>query len=246
MSLNLYSKNNKKKIQFFCIAAIFLLLLSNCFELVKLFSDDITVNSYICISGIIINSVSCIIFSLLIIVPARFGLLAIVSITYGLWLLYVDSSGVIPVFLFYLSYVILRLRGFYIRNKLFKIIITVLFLIFILIIPIKQGIRIYVQILLQDFIFIFCLMLETFLLNITSGNSGEEKILRLSSFDGITHRDYEWLKMILNNEKYAAIAVEYHLSEGSIKNRLKVIYDILEVGDKTGFINKYHNYTILY
>lgn len=36
------------------------------------------------------------------------------------------------------------------------------------------------------------------------------------------------------------------MSLGSVKNRLRVIFDELEVGDKQGFLNKYSDFEICY
>ena len=36
------------------------------------------------------------------------------------------------------------------------------------------------------------------------------------------------------------------MSIGSVKNRIKVIFDIIGVGDKKGFLNKYSDFQICY
>lgn len=62
----------------------------------------------------------------------------------------------------------------------------------------------------------------------------------------LNKRDAEWLADIINGEKYESLAIKYHMSLGSVKNRLKVIFDEIGVGDKQGFLNKYSDYEICY
>ena len=52
--------------------------------------------------------------------------------------------------------------------------------------------------------------------------------------------------MVQQHVKYNAIAPKVFLSLGALKNQLKVIYTILEVGDKQGFLNRYEDYKIIY
>lgn len=40
--------------------------------------------------------------------------------------------------------------------------------------------------------------------------------------------------------------INYHMSLGAVKNRLKILFDEIGVGDKQGFLNKYSDYEICY
>ena len=62
----------------------------------------------------------------------------------------------------------------------------------------------------------------------------------------LKQRDAEWLKAILKGEKYQYIAIEYKMSVGSVKNRFKYIFSILECGDRRGFITSYADYEIIF
>lgn len=40
--------------------------------------------------------------------------------------------------------------------------------------------------------------------------------------------------------------MEEKMTEGSVKNRMKIIYETLGVGDKQGFLNKYSEFEIYF
>jgi len=62
----------------------------------------------------------------------------------------------------------------------------------------------------------------------------------------LSKRDCEWLLRIQNGEKYEVLAIEYNLSVGSVKNRLKNIYKTLDVSDRTEFEKKFKSYKIVF
>ena len=45
---------------------------------------------------------------------------------------------------------------------------------------------------------------------------------------------------------YDAIAIKSKVAPGTVKNRLKFIFSVLEVGDKHGFLNEYSTFEICY
>ena len=47
-------------------------------------------------------------------------------------------------------------------------------------------------------------------------------------------------------KKYESLAFNYQMSLGSVKNRLKVIFDEIGAGDRQEFFNKYSDYEICY
>ena len=53
-------------------------------------------------------------------------------------------------------------------------------------------------------------------------------------------------RCFLNNMQYKVIASELNKKEGTVRNRLNKIYDVLGVYDKMGFISKYHGCDITY
>ena len=58
--------------------------------------------------------------------------------------------------------------------------------------------------------------------------------------------DVDLLEKVLQNKKYKEIALELHGNPGTIRNRLNKLYDILQVGDRTGFIAQFYGYKIIF
>ena len=54
------------------------------------------------------------------------------------------------------------------------------------------------------------------------------------------------LRRVLANQQYKVIAVDFNRTEGTIRNRLNKVYDILGVGDRTGFITTYSGFEVVY
>ena len=76
--------------------------------------------------------------------------------------------------------------------------------------------------------------------------NSSSRILNLKNYDKLTIRDALWLIQIQNKLKYDAIAIKSKVAPGTVKNRLKFIFSVLEVGDKQGFINEYSTFEICY
>lgn len=70
--------------------------------------------------------------------------------------------------------------------------------------------------------------------------------LDIKEYPDLKKRDAEWLSEIILGNKYEMIAIESKMSLGSVKNRFKIIFDVLETGDKQGFLNKYSEYEICF
>ena len=68
------------------------------------------------------------------------------------------------------------------------------------------------------------------------------KILDLRKYisDGsLNDRDVVWLKMILNRDKYSAIANQTSVAEGTMRNRIREVFKIIGVTDKKQFLTIY-------
>ncbi len=72
----------------------------------------------------------------------------------------------------------------------------------------------------------------------------ENRILDLSKYDSLKKRDAEWLIQIKNKTKYETIAINYGMTEDAVKNRIRFIYQVINVGDKIEFLNKYSDFRI--
>lgn len=91
---------------------------------------------------------------------------------------------------------------------------------------------------------IFVIILFYYLYLRNHGKSTLEKFLDLSSFPDLSDRDKEWLELVLKETKYSTIATEYDVTEGTVKNRMRYIYKVLEVSDRIGLMATYGGFTI--
>ena len=145
----------------------------------------------------------------------------------------------------------LLLRGNFNNNKK-KILLTFIILyLFELLIPLRQGFEIFINVFFQKigttillgiigfFSFEYCRQ-------IFSNESTNEKIMNIAKFKGLDRSDMYLLQQVLDNKKYKEIAQSIHGSEGALRNKLSKIYKILEVGDRTGFLTIYSGYELIY
>ena len=225
--------------------SIILLVLSSVFEVYKLLYLE-EFSTFFSIFGLALNTAAIILCSILIIFPARIGILSILSFAYTIWIMYLEPTNIITIFLLYLTFIFLIVRGFYSRHKTIKIFFSTLIALAFFLYPLTLGFTIFLSTFLQNIIFSFCLLFVYILLRAYSTKAKPEKVLKISDYDSLSKRDYEWLLQIQNGEKYEVLAIEYNLSVGSVKNRLKNIYKILDVSDRTEFEKKFKSYKIVF
>lgn len=91
---------------------------------------------------------------------------------------------------------------------------------------------------------IFVIILFYYLYLRNHGKSTLEKFLDLSSYPDLSDRDKEWLELVLKETKYSTIATEYDVTEGTVKNRMRYIYKVLEVSDRIGLMATYGGFTL--
>lgn len=72
----------------------------------------------------------------------------------------------------------------------------------------------------------------------------QHKKVKYISRDSCSEQDLEWLKIVLNGDKYITIAKEYKVSESKVKTRMLELYKTLNAKDRTEFLTMYHNSTI--
>ncbi|MBQ2080281.1 MAG: hypothetical protein II461_00775, partial [Treponema sp.] len=74
----------------------------------------------------------------------------------------------------------------------------------------------------------------------------EEKILNIAKYEGLKESNTEMLRRVLDNQQYKVVAIDLQKSEGTIRNRLNKVYDILGVADRVGFITTFTGYELIY
>lgn len=149
-----------------------------------------------------------------------------------------------------LSIILLHARGTFNSNKKIKETIVFIFFIVLILTEIRFGKDIFFSCLFEKIAYSFVLVLCLFFLQVYTFDIFETNVsnykLDLKEFPKLIKRDAKWLSAIQNGEKYEALALNSQMSIGSVKNRLKIIFEELGVGDKQGFLNKYSDYEICY
>lgn len=208
------------------------------------FQDKLSTYSFLTIN---ISTIIC--FIILFIKPDKLPLCSLISFIYGLGNLINPSNigevgiGFSMMLLFYSS---LWVQGFYKKHRLVKTIISILSFVTIILANFIYGIQaveyIFRYILGYSIIFsVIVLMLTKHFIESKHSILGR-KILDLRKYisDGsLNDRDVMWLKMILNRDKYSAIANQTSVAEGTMRNRIREVFKIIGVTDKKQFLTIY-------
>ncbi len=72
----------------------------------------------------------------------------------------------------------------------------------------------------------------------------QHKKVKYISRSSCSEQDLEWLKLVLDGNKYITIARQYKVSESKVKTRMLELYKILNSKDRTEFLTMYHNNSI--
>lgn len=196
----------------------------------------------------ITNSLILILCSFILFYPLNRYLLSITLFFHSTLILILNPSNPIGTLLYLMGVLTIDQKS---KNKYpSKYIFLILCFLFLLFTNIRCGLKFFINIFISNFVFLFVILAFNFFfeLRILSILKSKKKILNLFEYKsfGITKRDSEWLQLIQKNIKYETIAINYELSIGTVKNRLKIIYDILNLKDKSDFLNKYKDHIIEY
>jgi len=196
----------------------------------------------------VVNIFSLFVFFFMIFFPQKIELFGGLSFLYTFLAVFFEPGNAISFMLFLLGITTLYLRGFMKKNGKRKIIITVVIYMLCLLTELRFGFDIFISSVLEKTgFFLTSIMIYVFLEEYLKSVylSPHNKHLDLTQFD-LTERDKEWIKLILNNEKYDYIAKLYNLNAGTVKNNCHRIYKILQVSDRQDFITKYAGFKFLY
>ncbi len=191
-------------------------------------------------------------FVILSLYPHKLEFLAIASFYYTLICFIDDFNNPIGICMFFLGISILYIRGFFINKRNRKIIITVIIYCLLLLSKLHFGYDNFLEILINHLGYTTVLSTILFLLieykqNIDSNpKSKNTRILDLSQYHELVENDIALLQKVLEDKQYKVIANEVFKAEGTVRNRLNKIYDILGVMDKMGFISTYMGYEIVF
>lgn len=187
--------------------------------------------------------------------PAKLGLIATCCAIYSVELFINEPDSIMAILMFFLFFFIMNVRGYYNRSRKIKVTITAVAFILLqapkfLFYSIEDAFAslLYATGHIFTLVSIIIFAQVPFILEQRKKQQDTEKklVLNLSTFPGLTKRDAEWLNKIKAGEKYKVLAIESQMSEGSVKNRVKLIYNMLQCGDRVGFLNAYSDYEIVF
>ena len=183
--------------------------------------------------------------------PKKFILIGIISLWYSISISFRGSENMMCIPMFFLAFGTFLVRGFFLKHKKIKIVLFICIFLYELLIPLHFGIAAFIQSAISKIAFSLLFILSSFFvsefrISRILFDTNTIKVLNLAQFDGISRCDVDLLEKVLKNKKYKEIASELHGNSGTVRNRLNKLYDILQVGDRTGFITKYYGYKIVY
>lgn len=193
-----------------------------------------------------------ILLGIIVVNPVKIGFFATASLLMSIVCFISDSFNPMGIVMFFLFFTIMNARGFYAKRKKIKIFFTIILYIVILIplflLPPKEVIPEIIYNIIGYTFALICILVfaSKWIQNEALLAPEESKILELSKYPGLTKRDAEWLNKIKDGVKYHSLAIDYKMSDGTVKNRVRVIYNALQCGDRLGFMNFFSDYEICF
>lgn len=241
-----YTKKTLLLFRLFALIAIVILITSFIYSIIykNLFSSYSNTIFYFT------NIISIFLLFFVLIYPQKIEVCSVITFIYSLQIFIFEPNNTMGLFMYILGIAMLYARGFYNKYRKQKNIITILIFIALNLTQIRFGSEMFFESFIQTVGFSFIFLLTIYFLNAAIQNdyniNNSSKKLNLKNYNKLTIRDALWLIQIQNKVKYDAIAIKSKVSPGTVKNRLKFIFSVLEVGDKQGFINEYSTFEICY
>lgn len=241
-----YTKKTLLLFRLFALIAIVILITSFIYSIIykNLFSSYSNTIFYFT------NIISIFLLFFVLIYPQKIEICSIITFIYSLQIFIFEPNNTMGLFMYILTVAMLYARGFYNIHKKQKNIFTIIIFILLNLSQMRLGSKIFLNSLIQTVGFSFIYLLSIYFIKAAIRNdyntNSSSNILNLKNYDKLTIRDALWLIQIQNKVKYDAIALKSKVAPGTVKNRLKFIFSVLEVGDKQGFINEYSTFAICY
>lgn len=241
-----YTKKTLLLFRLFALIAIVILITSFIYSIIykNLFSSYSNTIFYFT------SIISIFLLFFVLIYPQKIEACSVITFIYSLQIFIFEPNNTMGLFMYILTVAMLYARGFYNIHKKQKNIFTIIIFILLNLSQMRFGSKIFLNSLIQTVGFSFIYLLSIYFIKAAIRNdyntNSSSNILNLKHYDKLTIRDALWLIQIQNKVKYDAIAIKSKVSPGTVKNRLKFIFSVLEVGDKQGFINEYSTFEICY
>ena len=241
-----YTKKTLLLFRLFALIAIVILITSFIYNIIykNLFSSYSNTIFYFT------NIISIFLLFFVLIYPQKIEVCSVITFIYSLQIFIFEPNNTMGLFMYILTVAMLYARGFYNIHKKQKNIFTIIIFILLNLSQMRFGSKIFLDSLIQTVGFSFTYLLSIYFIKAAIRNdyntNSSSNILNLKNYDKLTIRDALWLIQIQNKVKYDTIAIKSKVAPGTVKNRLKFIFSVLEVGDKQGFINEYSTFEICY
>ena len=256
MNENNYSKSALNLLRFFSIIGILaeLLCILRLFLHSGITLDFFQIYNFVsfCYSdfySFIIDSIGLIFFIVLVFIPRKYELFALISFVYSIKIITVDTIPEKPIgFILYLAGTSCLLhKNFYKNHTLIKIIITIATYFTLLLHSLRFGIQVYIDSLIITFGYGLAVLSTIFFVVNFLKIMHVKKTARvwdLSQYSGLTSRDKEWLKQILEEKRYEEIAKDSDVTVGTLKNRMHQIFSIVGITDRISLLATYGGYEV--
>lgn len=248
---SIYSKKSLIFIRIVAVLAIIVLIISTSRILIQ--GDEYNLYGGILsrdMGTIILNCSSIICFSVLVIYPEKLFFLSIISFIYSLFILIDEPNNQMGILMAVLCYYTLHVRNFFHKNRIIKKIIFVVCIAGAFATEIRFGFCTFLNSFFDSLAFLFVMLLAIYFFRekniIEITNNISERKLNLFSFSGTRKEDVQLLQLVLEKKQYLEISQIVYRSEGTVRNRLNRLYDILGVADRIGFVTTYTGYEIIY
>lgn len=251
-----YSRSQINLIRFFCVIGIIVealcilrLFIRSDFNLGAPNINSLTdfCNSDLCLE--IIDSLSLIVFIVLLFIPKKFVLFSLVAFIYSFKIIAVETvvENPIGILLYTLGVSCLLFRGFYQKNNHLKTYATLLLYLALISLSLRFGILCFINSLVYTLgyglVFLVSIFFVVNFMKIVYENK-TARILDLSQYPELTLRDKEWLRDILDEKKYEEIANDSGITVGTLKNRMHQIFLVIGVEDRIQLLATYGGYEV--
>ncbi len=197
----------------------------------------------------VLNCICSIAFGVLIWKPHKLEVLASIAFLYAAVVFLDRRENPIGVCLYIAGIVSLYARGLMNRSKMLRYGIAVSVLVLLQLSRLRFGVEPFVDSVKETvsyllvFVMIFVLLWNN--ANRATRRVASNNVLDLSKYPDLKQRDKEWVLLALQETKYDAIARQYGVTIGTVKNRMCVIFKILGVQDRISLLAEYGGYQVL-
>ncbi|MBP5359271.1 MAG: hypothetical protein J6Y69_08820 [Treponema sp.] len=239
-----FSSFYEKTVRVLSFVAIIVLLRGAIWNIIALKQSSVTIEE---IAFTILNLITASCFGILLVKPEKLAFCATISIVYAILNLILSPPDIgIGFFMFILFLVSLYAQDFFKKWKKTKIFCITISFVLLMLINLIYGFEVFEEKLFDVvgyslIVLVIILIFAKYQLESKHSILGR-KILDLRKFmsDGsLNDRDVVWLKMILNRDKYSAIANQTSVAEGTMRNRIRDVFKIIGVTDKKQFLTIY-------